>query len=121
MDKSRERDALLKANEISSVGNKYLQDLAPWTLAKTDLIGAGTIIANCIDLFKLLSLVYSPFIPNASKKISELISFNLSAGFLNVFDEVKTGTEIKPIGILFQKLEHKQVEEFKQKFSGIKK
>jgi methionyl-tRNA synthetase len=117
MDKSREKDALLKANEISSVGNKYLQDNMPWTVAKTDLIKAGKIIANCIDLFKILSLVYYPFVPKASEKIARSISFNLLDGF-DLWDTKLDKINVLQVGILFEKLDLKQVQTLKEKFSG---
>jgi methionyl-tRNA synthetase len=120
MEKSRERDALMKANEISSLGNKFLQDNEPWNVAKTDIAKAGEIIAESIDLFKLLSCVYHPFIPSASKKIAKMVDFDFKEGFEAAFNEVKEGTLIKNIGILFEKLEKIQVEELRNKFSGKK-
>jgi len=120
MEKSRERDALMKANEISSLGNKFLQDKEPWTLAKTDLVAAGEIIAECIDLFKVLACVYYPFIPTASEKVAKMVGFNILDGFKATFDEVKEGTKIQSEGILFKKLEKDQVEKLRNKFSGKK-
>ena len=120
MEKSRERDALMKANEISSLGNKFLQDKEPWTLAKTDLAKAGEIIAECIDLFKILSCVYYPFVPTASEKVAKMVGFKVLDGFKEAFSEVKEGTKIKSVGILFEKLEKKQVEDLRNKFSGKK-
>jgi len=120
MEKSRERDALMKANEISSLGNKFLQDNEPWTVAKTDLAKAGEIIAESIDLFKLLSCVYHPFIPAASEKIAKMVGYDVKEGFKAAFNEVTEGTLIESVGILFEKLEKKQVEELRNKFSGKK-
>ena len=120
MEKSRERDALTKANEISTLGNKFLQDNEPWTVAKTDLAKAGEIIAECIDLFKILSCVYYPFTPTASEKIAKMVEFEPLSGFDKAFEEVKEGTLVQSGGILFDKLEKEKVEDFKEKFSGKK-
>ncbi|MDD3083477.1 MAG: methionine--tRNA ligase [Candidatus ainarchaeum sp.] len=118
MDKSRERDALMKANEISSLGNKFVQDNEPWKIVKENKEKAGEIIAEGIDLLKILALVYYPFIPTASEKIAEIIKFDISTGFEKAFEEVKSGNKIKFVGILFNKLEKDFVEELKKKFSG---
>jgi len=118
MERSREREAISKANEISSLGNKFLQDMEPWTVAKTDLDVAGGVIAECIDLFKLLSCVYYPFVPEASEKIAKMVGFNVLNGFGKAFEEIKEGTKIKNEGILFEKLEKEQVEKMKKKFGG---
>jgi methionyl-tRNA synthetase len=120
MDKSREREAISKANEISSLGNKFLQDKEPWKTAKDNLSEAGEVIAECIDLLKVLALVYEPFIPTAAEKIAKVVNFKLDDGFKGAFEEVKEGTKLKEIGILFAKLEKEQVEKLRKKFSGKK-
>jgi methionyl-tRNA synthetase len=119
MDKSRERNALMKANEISSLANKFLQDNEPWRVAKEDLGKAGEIIAETIDILKVLACVYEPFIPEAAKKIADMVSFK-ELTFEKAMEEVKVGTVLKEQGILFEKLDHDKLEEFKEKFSGKK-
>ncbi len=118
MGKSREKDALSKANEISSLGNKFLQEKEPWNLIKTDKKAAGEVIAECIDLFKVLALVYYPFVPSAAQKVADAIKFDLKKGFKEAFVGVKEKTTIVPQGILFAKLEDKQIESLRKKFSG---
>jgi methionyl-tRNA synthetase len=120
MNRSRERDALMKANELSSLGNKFLQEKEPWNLAKDNLEEAGFVIAECVDLLKVLSLVYYPFIPESSEKVAKMISFNIEDGFEKAFEEIKEGIELKEQGILFEKLEKKKVEKLREKFSGKK-
>ena len=120
LDRSRERDALTKANEISSLGNKFLQDKEPWKLAKENLDEAGEVIAECIDLLKVLSLVYHPFTPTASEKVAKIIGFDIKEGFAKASEEVKEATKLNPQGILFEKLEKKQIDAFREKFSGKK-
>ncbi len=117
----RIKDALLKANEISSVGNKYLQDTAPWTLSKTDMQGALSIIAECIDLCKILAVLYHPFTPNASEKVWGMLNESktlLETGIEGSFKEIEEGRQLKKEGILFSKLEEKQIAELKEKFAG---
>jgi methionyl-tRNA synthetase len=123
MKKSREKNALMKANEISSLGNKFLQDNEPWKLIKEDKEKAGEIISEGIDLLKILSLIYYPFIPSASKKIASVVGFNIENGFKNFEDCFETGqikeeTKLENIGMLFEKLEKDKVEELRKKFSG---
>jgi len=120
MDRSRERDALMKANEISSIGNKFLQEKEPWIMIKENEKGAGEIIAQCIDLFKVLVVLYNPFVPTASKKLADSINFDLNEGFEGIFGSLKEGTKVKNIGILFEKLEKEKIEKLKNKFGGKK-
>ncbi|MEK6958983.1 MAG: methionine--tRNA ligase [archaeon] len=117
------KDALMKANEISTVGNKYLQDNAPWTKAKTDLLAANGIIAECIDLVKVLACVYYPFMPVACEKVWKMVGEKKKiseTGFVAAFKGVKEGTPIEKQGLLFEKLDPKKIAELKEKFAGKK-
>jgi methionyl-tRNA synthetase len=113
------RDALSKANEISSLGNKYLQEKQPWIEVKTNPVLAGITIANCLDLARLLAVIYYPFTPSACEKIFQILGEKediLKIGFERVFEGVEEGRVITPKGILFEKLEDKKITELKQKF-----
>jgi len=121
---ARIRDALSKANEISALGNKYLQDKQPWTTIKSDEKAAGEAIAECIDFCKLLAVIYHPFVPQASEKVwvilgekKDLVETGIEGSFLGV----KDGQKITKSGILFEKLEPKKIDELRAKFSGSKK
>jgi methionyl-tRNA synthetase len=121
MSKSREKNALMKANEISSLANKFLQDTEPWRLAKEDLAGAGEIIAECIDVLKILAVAYYPFIPVASEKVGKMVSFDVLDGLVKSKEQVSEGTTLVGQGILFEKLDHKNIDSLREKFSGKNK
>ncbi len=119
---ARIRDALTKANEISSMGNKYLQEKQPWTEFKTNPSGAALTIANCLELAKLLAVIYYPFTPTASEKIFKILGEKetvLKTGFIGAFEGIEEGRVTVPMGVLFEKLEDKKIVELKQKFSGV--
>ncbi|HNV01196.1 MAG TPA: methionine--tRNA ligase [archaeon] len=118
---ARIRDALTKANEISAIGNKYLQEKQPWITIKTDETIAAATIAECVDFSKLLAVLYYPFVPVASEKIWKVLGEKeniIQVGIEGAFLGVKEGNELTKVGILFEKLEQKRIEELKQKFSG---
>jgi methionyl-tRNA synthetase len=120
MNKIQLREALLKANEISSIGNKYLQDQEPWIRVKTDKGGAGSVISECIDLAKVLAVLYYPFVPASCEKIFGMVGEKkniVDVGLENCFKEIKKGTKIVKGTVLFAKLEDKQITELKKKFS----
>jgi len=120
MNKLQLREALMKANEISALGNKYLQENEPWTRAKTDKAEAGSVIAECIDLAKVLAVLYYPFTPASSEKVFTMLNENkkiLDVGFGKCFEEIKEGTKIIKGEILFQKMDEKQIVEMKKKYS----
>ena len=118
---ARIRDALSKANEISSIGNKYLQEKQPWIEVKTNSEGASVTIANCLELAKLLAVIYYPFTPTACEKIFKILGEKetiIKVGISGAFSGIEEGRVITPGGILFEKLENSKIVELKQKFSG---
>jgi len=119
--KARIRDALSKANEISSLGNKYLQDKQPWTAIKTDQASASNTIANCLELAKLLAVLYYPFTPTACEKIWAILGEKnklIDVGISGAYSGIEEGRVITKQGILFEKLEEKRIAELRQKFGG---
>lgn len=70
------RPAAASLMEISSWGNQYLQDTAPWAIRKTDpdspLI--RECLFNCLQLVRLLATLCEPFIPFTALKIRRLLN-----------------------------------------------
>ena len=70
------RQAMSLCMEISSLGNVYLQERAPWALAKEDPEHPDIkeIMFTAIQLVGLLSEVLDPFIPFTAEKIRNLLA-----------------------------------------------
>lgn len=69
------RQAMSLCMEISSLGNVYLQERAPWALAKEDPQHPEIkeIMFTAIQLVRLLGEVLDPFIPFTAEKIRNLL------------------------------------------------
>ena len=104
------RDALRKILELSTIGNKYLNDKEPW---KT---GDKNSLYNCSHLCKILALLIQPYLPVTSKTI---------LSYLNCPEKdwrkllAYTITKINEPHILFDKLEDAKIEDLKKKTSKI--
>ncbi|MGB9594660.1 MAG: methionine--tRNA ligase subunit beta, partial [Candidatus Poribacteria bacterium] len=61
--------------ELVRRANKYLDESAPWRLTKdpSNKDRQGTILYNCIESLRFLSILLSPFIPGSAKKIQDQI------------------------------------------------
>lgn len=61
--------------ELVRRANKYLDESAPWRLAKdpSNKDRQGTILYNCIESLRFLSILLFPFIPESAKKIQDQI------------------------------------------------
>ncbi|MBN2444985.1 MAG: methionine--tRNA ligase, partial [Spirochaetales bacterium] len=116
------KKALLKVLEVCSIGNKHFQDSEPWALVKTDKEKTGLIIGELAGFTKDISILLWPYIPATVEKVFKTL--NLSKDELS-YDKIGNYEHIgnKPINqpeILFKKIEKKQAEELRDRFSGIK-
>lgn len=59
--------------ELSSLGNAYLQETAPWTLMKTEAIKGANILFLMCNFVRLLGTIAEPYMPSFSAKLYELM------------------------------------------------
>jgi methionyl-tRNA synthetase len=76
----RFRDGLVNIMNIARASNKYFNDEEPWKSVKSDNESAAKTLFVCCQLIKTLSILFSPIIPNTTKKIQELINSEVING-----------------------------------------
>ena len=61
--------------ELVSAANKYIDDTAPWTLAKdpAQMDRLGTVMYSLLEGVRLISLLITPFMPDTGKRIGEIL------------------------------------------------
>ncbi|MFN8284878.1 MAG: methionine--tRNA ligase [Chitinophagales bacterium] len=99
------KDALFKCMEISSLGNKYLQDTEPWKVIKTDSDRVEEIMSVAVSFVDTISSLLKPLLPKTAKKIDNI--FNMSFGI--DYQYIEAGTKINPSEILFEKITDEQI------------
>jgi methionyl-tRNA synthetase len=116
----RFRDALLEAMNLARLGNKYLTDSEPWKLIKQDEDAVRSIMYSCIQICGALSVVLEPFIPFTAQKLR--VAFGTEGLTWADVNEnmISSGSTISNPGILFRKVEDKEVEEQLQKLEASK-
>jgi len=78
------REAVKTILEISSLGNKYLQDNEPWKLIKTNKSRCHEVLTFSANIVKNLAILLSPILPNFSVKILKQLGLkNLTFTELN--------------------------------------
>lgn len=95
------------AQEIISLvdaTNKYVQDNAPWTLAKEEkMTECGQVLTNVLDIMCIISSLIYPYCPNIAKEMARQLSFDLNTKFDELTsDSIKIGKliskeDIKPV------------------------
>lgn len=71
------RDALKKVIDIARIGNKYLQDQAPWKIFDTDKSQVAMDLNLCLEIAAILAVVMEPFLPFTSKKLASMLNFDV--------------------------------------------
>lgn len=103
------REGLSNAIELARFGNKYLADLEPWKLQKTDPEAVRKIMFNALNITAYLADAIDPFLPDTAEKIREMLRIDRNfKGFLE-------GHEIGEAKLLFTKVEDEEIEKQVQK------
>lgn len=104
------RDAQTEVMNVARLGNKYLADMEPWKLVKTDPARVETVMYVALQITAQLGQLLEPFLPKTAAKIrqfmqTELLSWDELASY-----KLTAGTQTQQPGILFQKIEDSLVE-----------
>ncbi len=71
----RFRAALAEAMRLSSEVNQYVSDQAPWSLVKTDLERAATVLYVSLRAIDSLKVLFTPFLPHTSQRLHEMLGY----------------------------------------------
>ena len=103
---------------LSSFGNKYFNDAAPWKLVKEDKEACGKVIHNVLRIVQALCILSWPYMPAAAEKVWGFLGNEgtiESAGLDFVLSDVKTGQALNDSVPVFKKLDIPELKEEKKK------
>ena len=101
--------------EIIGSGNRYIDESAPWTLAKDEAKKdrLATVIYNSAELLRIISLYINPYMPDAAIEMwfqlgvkEDIIAGKLSD--ISQWGLLGPGTKINKGGVLFPRIETKE-------------
>ena len=98
------RDGLSEAMNLARFGNKFLADLEPWKLQKTNSDEVRKIMFSALNITAHLTTAIDPFMPEAAHRIREML------GIDKVFNGFLDGHEISKASLLFAKVEDEDIE-----------
>ncbi|MFR3730759.1 methionine--tRNA ligase [Lacrimispora sp.] len=113
MDKLRVADAITAIFNIFRRSNKYIDETAPWTLAKDEAKKARleTVLYNLTEAITIGASLLESFMPETSKKIlAQLCTTKRELSEMDVFGRYPSGNKVteKP-EILFARMDMKEV------------
>tara|TARA_S200000501_G_C20601550_1_gene646155 strand:- start:167 stop:808 length:642 start_codon:yes stop_codon:yes gene_type:complete len=90
-------------------GNKYFNDSEPWAVKKKDISRMNNILYTICEHIKNISILLNPIIPLSTTKVLNTMNLNKEHRLINqihTFKEFDYNKELKPLDILFNKIEN---------------
>ena len=107
---------------LARIGNKYLADMEPWKLAKTDMPRVATIMNIALQITANLAIAFEPFLPFSMEKLNKMLNVEpLGWNRLGATDLLEAGHPLGKAELLFEKIEDSVIEAQVQKLLDTKK
>jgi methionyl-tRNA synthetase len=122
IDAFRFREALKIAMDMARLGNKYLADMEPWKVVKTDEERVKTIMNTCLQIAANLTIVFAPFLPFTMDKLRDFLNMEkLDWSELGRTNILLAGHQLSEPELLFEKIEDSVIEAQVNKLQATKK
>jgi len=116
------REALKNAMEMARLGNKYLADMEPWKVVKTDPERVKTILNVALQITANLTIVFEPFLPFTMTKLRGLMNLDKFDWLeLGRTDLIGAGHKINTPELLFEIIEDEAIQAQVDKLQATKK
>jgi len=121
------RDGLFEVIDLARKGNKYLQDCAPWSLAKTpelqieNQMQIDNCLYICLQLTANLSILINPFLPFTAQKMiymMKVVERMLDWENAGRMDLLNAGYPLRAPELLFRKIEDTEIALQVEKLKG---
>jgi len=86
-------EAAIVVHELCARANLYVEESAPWNLAKTDEThdALAYVIYNALEVIRLLALYYAPFMPHTSSEVFRRLSLGNSLTEVSLIEASQWG------------------------------
>ncbi|MBR5797036.1 MAG: methionine--tRNA ligase [Phascolarctobacterium sp.] len=110
MDAMEINSAIKSVWALISRANKYIDETAPWILAKDEAKAARlqTVMYNLAETLRVVAILVAPFIPSTSPKIYTQLGLEVPAEFLLTdaeFGKIADGTKVQKGEPLYPRIE----------------
>ena len=122
IERYRFREALNELMNLARLGNKYLTDMEPWKLIKTDEDKVKTILNVSLQIAANLAVLSEPFLPFTARKLREMLNLpEMKWDEAGSADILKAGHQLNKPEFLFEKIEDAAIEAQINKLMATKK
>lgn len=112
LSKYRVSDALEAILSLARRSNKYIDETAPWVLAKDEdkKERLGTVLYNLLESIRFIAILVSPFMPETAEKIFKQINTQATSyDSLKEFGGLKAGEKVGTAEPLFSRLDSEKL------------
>lgn len=95
-------EATEAAMTIVRAANKFIEDQAPWKVAKEDMKAAGRILYFATESLRASAVLLSPVMPEKTSKVLDVLGATVTT---SEWGQLKPGTKLKEHGPLFPRFE----------------
>lgn len=119
---TRYREVIQQLRLLWALGNEYITQHQPWSLAKTDLPAAAQVLSDCLHLIRIYAITLAPIVPNIADDIASVLPMSDHATTaiseaVN-FAALPIGAEVATKKLLVSKITPEAVDELQQAFDG---
>lgn len=122
MDKFCIADAVEEVVNLAKRSNKYIDETAPWALAKDESKKArlGTVLYNLLESIRFIAVQLQPYMPDTAKEILRQINCQESSyESLKAFGALKEGTVVNDPTPLFNRIDaEKMLKEIEEEIAA---
>ena len=110
-------DAAAAVQELASRVNLYVEESAPWNLAKSEETQGelAFVLYNAAEACRILALFFAPFMPNTSAEVFRRLSLGAIEGVddikaASVWGQLPAGNDVEKGDPLFPRLDVKDIQ-----------
>ena len=109
------KDALNEIFDFVRAANKYFDTEQPWITRNKDKNACDNTLYQCVQIIANLAVLLAPFLPFSSEKVLKWLKLS------NKWERqhVESGYLLPEVGILFQRIDKKVIEEETEKLKAI--
>ena len=112
MEKYELHQALAQLWAVSDAANLYIDQQAPWTLKKTDLVRMATVLGVLVETIRILGILVQPVMPDAAAKILDQLAIPAGERSFEAIARgpIAAGTPLPAPQGVFPRIETKPIE-----------
>lgn len=119
----RYREVISTMRLLWALGNEYITQQQPWSVAKHDLAKTGYILSNCLHLLRIYAITAWSIIPTTAEKIYGLVCSDSNVSKTAITDAVNfnclpVGSSVSGKVTLFSKIEETTANDLAARFDG---